>query len=97
MDTEYSNIDELIGTVQKLTANIFIKQAICLLRGLELLSEGHATDLDILYKGYDVAFKAIDKAWGIQVLIDINSAIYTLNNKGFKIDVSTTNIPQISE
>lgn len=97
VDTEYSNIDELIGTVQKLTANIFIKQAICLLRGLELLSEGHATDLDILYKGYDVAFKAIDKAWGIQVLIDINSAIYTLNNKGFKIDVSTTNIPQISE
>lgn len=97
VNTEYSNIEELIGTVQKLTANIFIKQAICLLRGLELLSEGQAIDLDILYKGYSVAFQAIDKAWGMQTLIDLNAAIYSLNAKGFTIDVSSTNIPQISE
>lgn len=97
IETEYTNIEELIGTVQKLTADIFIRQAVCLLRGLELLSEGQSIDLELLYKGYAVAFTAIDRAWGMQTLIDLNAAIQNLEGKGFSIDVSSTNIPQISE
>lgn len=98
VETEYQNVGDLIAIVQKLTANIFIKQAICLLRGLELQSEGHSIDLEILFKGYEVAFKAIDKAWGMQNLIDLNAAIQSVKNKGFTIDVSpNTYLPQISE
>lgn len=98
VETEYQNVGELIAIVQKLTANIFIKQAVCLLRGLELQSEGKNIDLEILFKGYDIAFKAIDKAWGMQNLIDLNAAIQSVRNKGFTIDVSpNTYLPEISK
>jgi hypothetical protein len=85
IETEYSDTKELIGTVQKLTANIFIRQAICLLRGLELQSQGQPIELDIMFKGYDIALKAISKAWGIETLIDLNAAIQALSIRGYDV------------
>lgn len=85
VNTEYSNAEELIGTVQKLTAEIFIKQALCLLRGLELQSEGKLIGLEILFKGYDVALRAVCKAWGLESIIDLNAAIQTLQTRGYEV------------
>jgi hypothetical protein len=85
VNTEYSNVEELIGTVQKLTGEIFIKQALCLLRGLELQSEGKLIGLEILFKGYDISLKAVCKAWGLETLIDLNAAIQTLQTRGYEV------------
>jgi hypothetical protein len=85
VNTEYTDTAELIGIVQKLTADIFIKQALCLLRGLELQSEGKLIGLEILFKGYDISLRAVSKAWGIDNLIDLNAAVQCLQAKGYEI------------
>ncbi|MBW4607115.1 MAG: hypothetical protein KME22_07795 [Hassallia sp. WJT32-NPBG1] len=98
VNTEYTNINELISIVQKLTADIFIRQSLCLLRALELQSEGHFIDLDILFKGYDIALKGLCKAWGISNLIDVNAAFQCLESKGYlNTNHALSQIPQIHE
>lgn len=83
VNTEYKDTTELIVTVQKITADIFIRQSLCLLRALELQSEGLFVDMDILWKGYDIALKGLCKAWGITNLIDVNAAFQCLESKGY--------------
>lgn len=83
VNTEYKDTTELIITVQKITADIFIRQALCLLRALELQSEGLFVDMDILWRGYDIALKGVCKAWGITNLIDVNAAFQCLEAKGY--------------
>ena len=91
------NIDDLIENIQRVSSEIFERQAICLLKALEMLSEGKSVDIEFLYKGYDIAFKVLDKAIGLHNLVDINSAIKCLEERGFKIDVSTTPLPEVSK
>ncbi len=83
VNTEYKDATELIVTVQKITADIFIRQALCLMRALELQSEGLFVDMDVLWRGYDIALKGLCKAWGITNLIDVNAAFQCLESKGY--------------
>lgn len=98
VNTEYADITELITLVQKITADIFIRQSLCLMRALELQSEGHFVDMDILFRGYDLALKGLCKAWGITNLIDVNAAFQCLESKGYlNTDHALSQIPQIHE
>jgi hypothetical protein len=83
VNLDYQDNVELISIIQKITADIFIKQSVCLLRALELQAEGVAVNMDIFWKGYDVAFKGVCKAWGITNLIDVNAAFQCLESKGY--------------
>jgi hypothetical protein len=83
VNTEYKDTTELVVTIQKITADIFIRQSVCLMRALELQSEGRFIDLEVLWRGYDIALKGLCKAWGITNLIDVNAAFQCLENKGY--------------
>jgi hypothetical protein len=83
VNTEYESTTDLIVTIQKITADIFIKQSVCLARALELVSEGVIIDLEIFWKGYDIALKGLCKAWGITNLVDVNAAFQCLESKGY--------------
>ena len=83
VNTEYENSVDLISSVQKITADIFIRQSLVLLRALELQSEGVGIDTAMFIKGYEVALKGICIAWGIQNLIDVNAAFQCLESKGY--------------
>lgn len=98
VNTEYKDTTELIVTVQKITADIFIRQSLCLMRALELQSEGLFVDLEILWKGYDIALKGLCKAWGITNLIDVNAAFQCLENKGYlNSNHALSQIPEIHQ
>lgn len=96
VNTEYKDATELIVTVQKITADIFIRQSLCLMRALELQSEGYFIDIDILFKGYDIALKGLCKAWGISNLIDVNAAFQCLESKGYlNTNHALSQIPEV--
>lgn len=94
IDTEFKDAIQLITLVQGLSANIFIRQALCLMKGLELQCEGNAIDIEILFKSYDIAFKVLCKAWGIDNLVNVNAAFQCLESKGY---LSDSALPQVSE
>lgn len=83
VNIDYKNTTELISTIQKITADIFIRQSLCFMRALELQSEGIAIDTTMFIRGYDIALKGLCLAWGIQNLIDVNAAFQCLESKGY--------------
>ena len=83
VNTEYNDVTELISTVQKITADVFIRQSLVLMRALELQLEGDFIDTGLFIKGYEVALRGVCLAWGIQNLIDVNAAFQCLESKGF--------------
>jgi hypothetical protein len=96
VNLEYKDNIELISIIQKVTAEVFIKQSICLLRALELLSEGENVDVNVFWKGYEVSLNALCKAWGINNLIDVNAAFQCLESKGYLTnDNYLSQIPKI--
>jgi hypothetical protein len=96
VNLEYKDNIELISILQKVTAEVFIKQSVCLLRALELLIEGENIDVAIFWKGYEISLNALCKAWGINNLIDVNAAFQCLESKGYlNTDNAFSQIPKI--
>lgn len=98
VNLNYQNNTDLISSIQKITAEIFLRQSLCYLRTLELLSEGIPIDILIFMKGYEIALKGVCLAWGIQNLIDVNAAFQCLESKGYlKHNHALSEISEIHE
>jgi hypothetical protein len=86
INTDFSDVDNVVDGCQKISASIFMKMAAILDKKLDMYAEGLCKYPNEEARGYRIGGEAIATMWGYQQLVNTAQAIKTLENQGYQIE-----------